>query len=104
MSKPKMIDLTGNLSRLRQIALNHAVEAVAPHRQGAVAADELITCAGRLLKWLREEHGVETQNGDGARYGIPATNGQAAVTPCVAWFTDLPTAKAFRAVWTCSAA
>ncbi|GEM_PF-3655424 len=103
MSKPPMIDLTGDLSRLRQIALNHAVEKVGRHPQGSIVSAEVIECAEAFLRWLTEERRDPSQDGDGARYGIPASNDQACVTPCVAWFTHEQDAVLFaereREVW-----
>lgn len=88
MSKPQMIDLTGDLSRLRQIALSHAVEKVGRHPQGSIVSAEVIECAAAFLRWLTEERDDPSQDGDGARYGVPATPGQSTVTPCRAWFTS----------------
>ncbi len=88
MSKPPMIDLTGELSRLRQIALNHAVEKVGRHPQGAIVSAEVIECAEAFLRWLTEERLGASQDGDGARYGVPALADQSTVTPCRAWFNS----------------
>lgn len=39
----------------------------------------------------------DSQEGDGARYGVPKANGQDRVTPCRAWFADAEAAAAYAA-------
>lgn len=94
MSKPKLIDLTGNLSRLRQIAMNHAVDLVARRTQGQ-PAHEARACADGILDWLISDRSSDGQAGDGARYGVPAKNGETAVTPCRAWFSERQEAESY---------